>query len=111
MNDIIKCALSSAGFNAVLEPVGLDRADSKRLDGMTVFPFSRGMCLILDSTCALSLTATEPGSASRSAEECKCHKYEGLCVRYIFQAIVIESSDVFGRDTDDFIPPHVTVVM
>ena len=42
LNGIIKRALSSAGFNAVLEPVGLDRGDGKRPDGMTVFPFSRG---------------------------------------------------------------------
>ena len=37
LNDIIKCALSSAGFNAVLEPIGLDHRDGKRPDGMTVF--------------------------------------------------------------------------
>ena len=51
LNDIIKPALSSAGFNAVLEPVGLDRGDGKRPDGMTVFPFSMGKCLIWDCTC------------------------------------------------------------
>ena len=101
---------ASAGFNAVLEPVGLDRGDGKHLDGMTVFPFSRGKCFILDSTCvdsftpsALALTLTECGSASRSAEVRKSLKYEGLCDRCIFQAIAIESSSVFGRDTDAFI--------
>ena len=106
LNDIIKRALSSAGFNAVLEPVGLDRGDGKRPDGMTVFPFSRGKCLIWDCTCvdsfppsALALTATEPGSA----EVRKNLKYEGLCDRYIFQAIAIETSCVFGRDTNAFI--------
>ena len=41
LHDIIKRALSFDGFNAVLEPVGLDRGDGKRPDGMTVFPFSR----------------------------------------------------------------------
>ena len=46
LNDIIKRALSSAVFNAVLEPVGLDSVDGMRPDGMTVFPFSRGKCLI-----------------------------------------------------------------
>ena len=102
LNDIIKRALSSAGFNAVLEPVGLDRGDGKRPDGMTMFPFSRGKCLIWDCTCvdsfppsALALTATKPGSASRSAEVRKNLKYEGLCDRYIFQAIAIETSCVF----------------
>ena len=41
-NDSIKRALSSAGFNAVLEPVGLDHGYGKRPDGMTVFPFYGG---------------------------------------------------------------------
>ena len=50
LNDIIRRALSSAGFNAVLEPVGLDRGDGKRPDGMTVFPFSRGKYHIWDCT-------------------------------------------------------------
>ena len=110
LNDIIKRALSSARFSAVLEPVGLDRGDGKRHDGMTVFPYSRGMCLIWNSTCiksfffsAYALTAIEPGLAARSAEIRKSHRYEELCDRYIFQAITIESSDVFGRDTDAFI--------
>ena len=110
LNDIIKRALSSAGFNAVLEPVGLDRGDGKRPDSMTVFPFFRGKCLIWDCTCvdspppsALALTATEPWSASRSAEVRKNLRYEGLCDRYIFQAIAIETSCVFGRDTNAFI--------
>ena len=110
LNDTIKRALSSAGFNAVLEPVGLDRGDGMRPDGMTVFPFSRRKCLICDCTCvdsfstsALALYATEPGSASRSAEVCKNLKYEGLCDRCIFQAIAIETSCVFGRDTNAFI--------
>ena len=77
---------------------------------MTVFPFSMGKFLIWDCTCvdsfspsALALTATEPGSTSRSAEVRKNLKYEGLCDRYIFQAIAIETSCVFGRDTNAFI--------
>ena len=108
--DIIKCALSSAGFNAVHEPVCHDRGDGKRPDGMTVFPFSMGKCLIWDCTCvdsfspsALALTATVPGSASRSAEVRKNLRYEGLCDRYIIQAIAIESSCVYGWDTNAFI--------
>ena len=52
---------------------------------------------------ALALTATEPESASRSAEVRKNLKYEGLCDRYFFQAMAIETSCVFGRDTNAFI--------
>ena len=110
LNYIIKRSFSSAGFNAVLEPVGLDRGDGKCPDGMTVLPFSGGKCLIWDCTCvdyfypsALALTATEPGSASRSADIRKSDMYEVLCDRYILQAIAIESSGVLGRDTDAFI--------
>ena len=106
LNDNIKRALSSAGFNAVFEPVGLESGDGKRPDGMTVFPFYRGTCLIWDCICVdsfspsvLALTATEPGLA----EVRKNLKYEGLCDRYIFQAIAIETSCVFVRDTNAFI--------
>ena len=56
LNDIIKRALSSASFNAVLETVGLDRVGGKRPDGMTVLPFSRGECLIWDCTCVDSFS-------------------------------------------------------
>ena len=71
----------------------LDRGDGKRPVGTTVFLFFRGKSLILD------FTAIDPGSAARSAEVRKRHMYEGLCDRYIFYAIVTESSGVFGRDT------------
>ena len=62
LNDIIKRALSSAGFNAVPEPVGLDRGDGKRPDDMTVFPFSMGKCLIWDCTCIDSFPPLSIGS-------------------------------------------------
>ena len=45
LNEIINRALSSAGFNAVLEPVGLDRGYGRSSDGMTVLPFSRESAL------------------------------------------------------------------
>ena len=75
-----------------------------------MFPFSRGKVSHFYSTYVdsfslspLALIAIESGSAVRSAEVHKSHKYEGLCHRYIFQAIAIESSGVFGRDTGAFI--------
>ena len=62
---------------------------------------------------ALALTATKSGSASRSAEVRKNIMYEGLCDRYIFQGIAIETSCVFGPDTNAFISRlcHVTTSM
>ena len=69
LNDI-KRALSSAGFNAVLEPVGLDRGDGKRPDGMTMFPFSMEKCLISDSTCVDSFFLLSIGSDCNRAWIC-----------------------------------------
>ena len=109
-NESFRIAISQ-----VLEPVGRDCGDGKRTDGMTVFPFSRGKCLILYYTCVhsffhsvLALTATEPGPASCSAEVRENLMYEGLCDRHTFQAIAIESSGVFGRDSNAFISRWVT---
>ena len=67
-----------------IEPVGLDRGDSKRPDGMTVLPFSRESAsfgILPVSTLfppTLALTATEPGSASRSADVRKSLRYEKM---------------------------------
>ena len=64
LNDIIKRALLYAGFNAVLEPDSLDRGDSKRLDGMTVFSFFWGKCLIWDS---ISVDSFSPSTLTLTA--------------------------------------------
>ena len=40
-----------AGFSSQLEPVGLDRGDDKRPDGITLFPFRSGKSPIWDVTC------------------------------------------------------------
>ena len=63
LNEIIKCTLSSVGFNAVLEHVGLDRGDGKRPDGNAVFPFSSGApcwcrCLFKRGFCFLMYMAS-----------------------------------------------------
>ena len=50
LNDIIKRALDAAGFPFQLEPVGLDRGEGKRPDGITLFPFQSGKSLIWDAT-------------------------------------------------------------
>ena len=42
LNDIIFRALKASGLPAALEPVGLDRGDGKRPDGISLYPFSQG---------------------------------------------------------------------
>ena len=60
------------------------------------------LCRLFSPIC-IGSDCTEPGSASRSVEVRKNLKLEKLCDRYIFQAIAIESSSVFGRDRNAFI--------
>ena len=39
INDIIKLALDTTGFHSVMKPVGLDRGDGRRSDGIIVFRY------------------------------------------------------------------------
>ena len=102
LNDIVKRALDSAGMYSVLEPVGLDRGDGKRPDGITVFPFKQGKSLAWDATCvdtfsssALIASAINPGSAARAAEDRKRAKYAALHDHH-FVPIAVETSGVIG---------------
>ena len=106
LNDIVKRGLLSAGIPAILEPLGLDRGDGKRPDGITVFPFSEGKSLCWDATCVdsyaeshLNGSAVEPGSAACGAEEVKRRKYAELGARFRFEPIAVETTGVFGRST------------
>ena len=49
LNDVICRALISAGIPLILEPVGLDRGDGRRSDGITVFPYKNGKSLYWDA--------------------------------------------------------------
>ena len=52
MTDILHRALSFANVPSRLEPTGLDRADGKRPDGITmVHNWSNGRLLVWDATC------------------------------------------------------------
>ena len=110
INDVIRRALDAAGFSSILEPIGLDRGDGKRPDGMTVFPFVEGKSLVWDATCsdtfARSLaneSAIEPGFSSKRAEERKVAKYSSLGDRYVFTPVAIETSGVYGPATSRFL--------
>ena len=76
LNDVVKRSLTAAGIPSWLEPVGLDRGDGRRPDGLTVFPFSDGKNLCWDSTChdtfcksAIKDTAHTAGAAANKAED------------------------------------------
>ena len=78
LNDLIKRVLNKPGFPSQLEPVGLDRGDGKRPDGLTIFSFKAGKYFIWDVTCSDSFspsdllqTVANPGWTSQQAEMAK----------------------------------------
>ena len=106
INDIISRALRSAGIPTLLEPIGLDRGDGKRPDGITTFPFSRGKSLCWDATCvntysesSVMESAISAGSAAAKAERAKRSKYPDLVRRFRFEPVAIETSGAFGPST------------
>lgn len=67
LNNIVKRALVSADIPAKLEPVGLAREDGKRVDGISLIPWSKGSMLIWDATCTDTLAPSNLRSSSKKA--------------------------------------------
>ena len=106
INSIIKRELHRAGHPSILEPVGLNRGDGKRPDGMTLAPYKNGRNLIWDATCVdtfaqtnVTACALEVGRAAQDAEVTKCGKYAALAVTYQFEPLAFETTGVFGPKT------------
>ena len=104
LNDIVQRALSSAGYPSKLEPTGLSRKDGKRPDGLSLFPFKLGKCLIWDSTVVDTLaasyvdqTARHPGKAAEKAELKKLDQYQELEKEYLFVPVAIETLGSWGQ--------------
>ena len=107
---MVKRALSAAGVPSWLEPVGMDRGDGRRPDGVTIFPYSRGRSLCWDATCADTFcssavldTAITPGAAADRAEARKRARYMDISQRYIFEPVSVETSGVLGISTLSFL--------
>ena len=110
LNDVVKRGLAAAGVLSWLELVGLDRGDSSRPDGVTVFPYCRGKSFSCDTTCVDTLSETlvigaaiESRSPAAGAESRKCARYQGLVDRYIFQPVAVEATGVLGPRTLRFL--------
>ena len=106
LNDVLKRSLQAAGVPSWLEPVGLDRGDGKRPDGLTCLPFTDGKNLCWDATCtdtfcksAIAETAHSVGAAANKAEERKRRFYSTLGDRYRFEPVAIETTGVYGKSS------------
>ena len=109
LNDVVRRGLPAAGIPSILEPSGLDRGDGKRPDGITVYPYSHGRCLIWDATCVntfassnLIRAAVVAGSVADAAEVRKIAKYAELGRRFIFQPVAVETSGAMGKSSIQF---------
>ena len=92
LNDVVRRSLSAAGTPSMLEPSGLDRGDGKRPDGITVYPYSRGRCLIWDATCVNTFESSNQIRAALAE----------LGRRFIFQPVAVETSGAMAKSTIQF---------
>lgn len=97
LNDIIKRSLQTAGLPSLLEPVGLDRGDGKRPDGIDHCPFKRGKSLCWDCTCVdtfaesnLIRSAILAGTAANDAETRQRGNYPILSDCALFEPLAID---------------------
>ena len=110
MNNIIHCSLVSANVLSRLQPSGLERADGKCPDGVTVVPWRRGKHLVWDTTSPdtfapsyLQSPTSAAGAVAALAENRKKGKYGCLDSTYTFTPIAIESSGACGPLTMGFL--------
>ena len=110
MNNIIHCTLVSANVPSRLEPSGLERADGKCPDRVTVVPWRRGKHFVWDATSPdtfapsyLQSATSAAGTVAALAENRKKGKYWCLDSTYTFTPIAIESSGACGPLTMGFL--------
>ena len=103
VNDLLKRALASAQVSAIREPTGLTKNNAKRPDGLTLFPWQRGKCLIWDYTCRDSLAPTnvmqsaqQPAKAATKAEIDKSTHYQELASNYTVTPVANETMGSWG---------------
>ena len=118
LNSIVSRSLTSAGFTSILEPPGISRSDGKRPDGITLFPWRRGICMAWDATCVdtlapsnVGLSAVGGGDAASRAERLKVEKYSELRDRIIFIPLGFETVGGWGTECKVFVNKLGSLVM
>ena len=93
------------------EPVGLSRSDSKRPEGATLIPWTRGKPPVawdvtVPDTYANSYivdTATTASAEANLAEESKTAKYQELAKTHQFAPIAIETGGAWNEKAVEFV--------
>jgi hypothetical protein len=104
LNDILRRACTTANIPAILELDGIYRDDGKKPDGLTLFPWSKGKCLLWEDTCADTMALSYINSSSYSAgaaansREPKRRKYFDLSHRYILVPFGVGTLGPFGGE-------------
>ena len=96
--------MASAGVPSVLEPSGLSRGNPNRPDGLTLFPWSGGKCVVWDYTCRDTLcqsnvgaTSQGAGKAAQKAEGQKLANYNNLVMDYNVMPVANETFGAWGQ--------------
>ena len=111
LNNIIHKALQSSNTPSMREPPGMFRDDGKRVDGMTLIPWSKGQNLVWDATCSdtlvpsyLHLSSNAPGKVARKAANVKLNKYKKLLDQnYIIVPFAVETLGPWCAEAIEFI--------
>ena len=87
--------------------------DSKRPDGMKIFPHEEGKPLTLDFTCVDTVAdsyfhkpSLEVGKTAEMAEKKKIYKYRHLANDFHFIPIATETLGTFGPEAMKFLEDH-----
>ena len=98
INDVVRRALVGCGVPSTLEPTRINRGDGKRPDGITLFPWKNGRCLVWDANVVDTFAAThlaacslELGAGAAAAEERKRLNCANIANTHIFEPIAFET--------------------
>lgn len=111
LNSILQNALQTAMIPSKKEPSGLFRDDGKRVDGITLVPWSRGQMLAWDATCSdtlalsyIHLSSSSSGSVAELAAVNKSRKYSRLLEQnYIILPFAVETLGPWCSEAIQFV--------